>query len=487
MALVLVVVLATPAVAFEPPPPSMDTFGSRGSEPAQFEAPFGISTDAVGNWYVADSGNDRIQVFNSNGDFMDEFGGSGTGPGEFDEPNGIEVFFDPGAGVERLLVADSKNNRLQVLELSGTHVSSVSMIPAATPATLDSPAGVRVGPEGDVFVSDRQNNRVLILDDAFNLVHEIEGGGPGPITNPTGLALSPDGSELYVAEAGANRVRVYDTASGAYLAKWGDAGPLDTRVSAPYGLVTDSIGFVYVPNASSVSVMKFTPRGTHIWSLAMAGSLPGQLGPPYHSAVTGDGRLAVTEYGNHRVQVFDLCPGGFVDVPESHPFFFEICWMDSAQVSTGYADGTYRPNGTVTRQAMSAFLHRMADGLVFTPPPVPTFSDVPTSHPFYLEIEWMASEGITGGFPDGTYRPNEPVSRQAMSAFMYRSAGEPAFVPPVVPTFLDVATPHRFFAEIEWMADAGVSEGFSDSTYRPLEPVTRQAMSAFLARLTLIT
>jgi hypothetical protein len=51
---------------------------------------------------------------------------------------------------------------------------------------------------------------------------------------------------------------------------------------------------------------------------------------------------------------------------------------------------------------------------------VPTFSDVPESHPFYEEIEWMAATGISEGYPDGTYRPTEPVTRQAMSAFMQR-------------------------------------------------------------------
>jgi hypothetical protein len=49
-----------------------------------------------------------------------------------------------------------------------------------------------------------------------------------------------------------------------------------------------------------------------------------------------------------------------------------------------------------------------------------TFSDVPASHPFYDEIEWMAETGITQGFEDGTFRPNDEVTRGQMSAFMQR-------------------------------------------------------------------
>jgi hypothetical protein len=50
----------------------------------------------------------------------------------------------------------------------------------------------------------------------------------------------------------------------------------------------------------------------------------------------------------------------------------------------------------------------------------PTFSDVPESHPFYDEIEWMARSGVSKGYNDGTYRPNDKVTRQEMSAFMQR-------------------------------------------------------------------
>jgi hypothetical protein len=50
-----------------------------------------------------------------------------------------------------------------------------------------------------------------------------------------------------------------------------------------------------------------------------------------------------------------------------------------------------------------------------------TFSDVNASHPFYGEIEWLAASGITTGYPDGTFRPGAPVTRQAMAAYLQRS------------------------------------------------------------------
>jgi hypothetical protein len=51
---------------------------------------------------------------------------------------------------------------------------------------------------------------------------------------------------------------------------------------------------------------------------------------------------------------------------------------------------------------------------------VPSFDDVPDDHMFHDEIDWMAETGITTGYPDGTFRPGDPVTRGQMSAFMQR-------------------------------------------------------------------
>jgi hypothetical protein len=48
------------------------------------------------------------------------------------------------------------------------------------------------------------------------------------------------------------------------------------------------------------------------------------------------------------------------------------------------------------------------------------FSDVPAGHPFAHDIYWLAETGVTTGYPDGTFRPDEPVTRQAMAAFLHR-------------------------------------------------------------------
>ena len=169
-------------------------------------------------------------------------------------------------------------------------------------------------------------------------------------------------------------------------------------------------------------------------------------------------------------------------MPGSHHFCADIEWLSNAGITGGFGDGGFHPAAAVTRQSVAAFLYRYAGKPAFLPPLQPTFADVPLTHPFFLEIEWLAHSGITGGFADGGFHPAAPVTRQSMAAFLYRYAGSPAFAPPPAPTFGDVPTNHRFFVEIEWLADTGVTGGFVDGGYHPADAVSRQAMAAFLHR-----
>jgi hypothetical protein len=173
----------------------------------------------------------------------------------------------------------------------------------------------------------------------------------------------------------------------------------------------------------------------------------------------------------------------FSDVPLTHTFFSDIGWAAEEGIAGGFPDGTYRPGAAVARQAMAAFLYRLAGEPAFDPPAEAKFSDVPVTSTFFAEIEWLVAEDIAGGFADGTFRPGQAVSRQAMAAFLYRFAGSPAFDPPSEATFSDVAAGSTFFHEVEWLTGVGVAGGFADGTFRPGVAVTRQAMAAFLHRL----
>lgn len=94
----------------------------------------------------------------------------------------------------------------------------------------------------------------------------------------------------------------------------------------------------------------------------------------------------------------------------------------------------------------------------------------------------MHSMGITTGWPDGTYRPDAPVNRDAMAAFFYRYAGSPDFTAPAESPFVDVSSADIFHKEILWLQSTGITYGWEDGTYRPYTPIKRDAMAAFLYR-----
>ena len=172
----------------------------------------------------------------------------------------------------------------------------------------------------------------------------------------------------------------------------------------------------------------------------------------------------------------------FKDVHPTDQFYTEIEWLASTGITTGWPDNTYRPQNNIERGAMAAFFYRMAGSPRVMMPYRSPFKDVDASYPFYKEIVWMYQQGITTGYPDGTFRPNDSVSREAMAAFFYRQARDYRFYAPRHTSFVDVNGDNLFYTEISWLADRGISRGWDDRTYRPGQAITRDAMAAFLYR-----
>ena len=186
----------------------------------------------------------------------------------------------------------------------------------------------------------------------------------------------------------------------------------------------------------------------------------------------------------------------FVDVPSSFAYYTQIQWLAGERISTGWLEGdgtrTYRPGQPVNRDAMAAFMYRLAGSPSFPPPVNSPFRDVRTDHPFYKEITWLADKRITTGYPEAqglpTWRGMDPVSRDAMALFMYRYSETPALNVPVVSPFTDVQPTHPSYRALVWMNSNGITTGFDDGggkrSYRGIEGVYRDSMAAFMYRLT---
>ena len=176
----------------------------------------------------------------------------------------------------------------------------------------------------------------------------------------------------------------------------------------------------------------------------------------------------------------------FSDIGPGDVFYDDVAWMASANITTGWPDGTFRPLAPVTREAFAAFLARWVFGTDLEPCDAAderVFSDVEYWNPFCSAIEWLAGFAVDG-YPDGTFRPSAPITREAVAAILMR--GYPGTSPTCDAgprAFTDVASWHPFCGYIEMAADWGIVNGWSDGTFRPGLLIERQAFAAMLHRM----
>lgn len=171
----------------------------------------------------------------------------------------------------------------------------------------------------------------------------------------------------------------------------------------------------------------------------------------------------------------------FTDNPPGSAHYDSIRWMQCEGISTGYVDGSFGRNRDATRAESMMLLHRYADQ-DHTPSSNQRFSDVPADSVGFTSIDWAVSNGITVGYKDGTFGYRKPVSRGEFATFMYRWLDpEPSSAP--AKTFRDVPAGVGHHEAISWMSSEGVIGGYTDGTFRPHRSITRAEMAAIMHRV----
>lgn len=167
--------------------------------------------------------------------------------------------------------------------------------------------------------------------------------------------------------------------------------------------------------------------------------------------------------GNYKdLQAF--ATNGFADVTTGTKFYDAIMWADRRNITNGWPNETFRPYIPINRDAMAAFLYRMAGSPSYNPPGNSPFRDYGPGDKFYKEVAWLEDAGITKGWEirPGVreYRPLEPINRDAMAAFLYRYAGKPSFNPPRTSPFRDYGPGRKFYKEITWLESTEITDGW---------------------------
>ncbi|MFC7402098.1 SpoIID/LytB domain-containing protein [Citricoccus sp. GCM10030269] len=170
----------------------------------------------------------------------------------------------------------------------------------------------------------------------------------------------------------------------------------------------------------------------------------------------------------------------FTDVPPGSGFYGDVSWMACTGITVGYADGTFQRGRDITRGEIAAFLYRQVDP-EYSPDRQRDFSDVNPGGAYFDAISWMVDEGITVGRTDGTFGPQEPVSRGELTAFLYRM-GADEFTPPAASPFSDLTPASANYRSITWASARGITVGYADETFRQSRSINRGEASAFLHR-----
>lgn len=164
----------------------------------------------------------------------------------------------------------------------------------------------------------------------------------------------------------------------------------------------------------------------------------------------------------------------FNDVPRSHPNYNEIMFLlEKGVIDEG---STFGVSDIVTREEVAVMISK-AVGLDGTPRDT-VFPDVPKSNPNSGYIQSAVEAGIINGYADGTFKPDQKVTRGHMAAFISRAFD----LPEGTKKFSDVSQSHTAYKAVRELAAAGITTGYPDGTFKPQDNLTRAHISAFLAR-----
>ena len=181
--------------------------------------------------------------------------------------------------------------------------------------------------------------------------------------------------------------------------------------------------------------------------------------------------------------------GRFTDVSGSSWYHDAVQFCYQAELMNGISETLFDPNGSATRGQVVTVLWRLAGEPAARDS---GFSDVPDGKYYSAAVAWASANGITTGYPDGTFQPNSAVTRQEFLTFLFRFteawAGEqpPSCDSDPLEGFADRGLVGSWAQSAEcWSVATGLQEGSLDGgvlRLNPTQSIRRSEMAAFLMR-----
>jgi len=259
-----------------------------GHDDGSFNEPRGLVFDHHrGLLMVADSFNNRVQVFscNDNDDdegfsFVSKFGEEGDQPGQFNYPWSLAIDHDH----DSILVVDSFNNRVQSWSLSNQ--SFLPCIGQQGSGDLEFAylQGIAIdNHHRRIVVTDTTSNRLVFLSSIdLSFLFSIggkQGSRPGEFGSPSGVAIDHDRCRIIVSDTMNHRMQVLSSIDGSFLLEFGQEGDQPGQFMYPQGLCIDNQDRIIVADMGNLRLQSFTPEGHHISSFDCR-----NIGHPYDVA-----------------------------------------------------------------------------------------------------------------------------------------------------------------------------------------------------------
>lgn len=176
------------------------------------------------------------------------------------------------------------------------------------------------------------------------------------------------------------------------------------------------------------------------------------------------------------VELSDGTPA-FKDISSSYSYYTEIRYLKDLGLLKGDVDGKFNPGNTLSREHAAVILSRVFPSTDVTGKQL--FTDVPSKHRYFNEINAIASANLVGGKGDGRFDPSGQLTRAQMAAILvkaYKLEGVSA------KKFKDVPSSHWAYEQVHILAENKITTGNEKGNFDPNKPVNRAQFSAFLYR-----